>query len=118
MFDIQRVTIDWAGRPLTLGNWPHRAAGRWRGSDYGETSVLAAVVYARKAKEGQDFFPLTVNYLERYYVAGRAPVGVLQARRPSHRKEKRRPRASSSDPSAVRRRLQKRSAGHRDRAVV
>jgi polyribonucleotide nucleotidyltransferase len=45
---------------------------------YGETSVLAAVVYARKAKEGQDFFPLTVNYLERYYAAGRVPGGYFK----------------------------------------
>ena len=79
MFDIKRVTIDWAGRPLTLetGRIARQADGAVLAT-YGETSVLAAVVYARKAKEGQDFFPLTVNYLERYYAAGRVPGGYFK----------------------------------------
>jgi polyribonucleotide nucleotidyltransferase len=79
MFDIQRVTIDWAGRPLTLetGRIARQADGAVLAT-YGETSVLAAVVYARKAKEGQDFFPLTVNYSERYYAAGRIPGGFFK----------------------------------------
>jgi len=79
MFDIQRVTIDWAGRPLTLetGRIARQADGAVLAT-YGETSVLAAVVYARKAKEGQDFFPLTVNYQERYYAAGRIPGGFFK----------------------------------------
>ncbi|MFT3722420.1 MAG: polyribonucleotide nucleotidyltransferase [Hyphomonadaceae bacterium] len=79
MFDIQRVTIDWAGRPLTLetGRIARQADGAVLAT-YGETSVLAAVVYARKAKEGQDFFPLTVNYQERYYAAGRVPGGYFK----------------------------------------
>jgi polyribonucleotide nucleotidyltransferase len=52
MFDIKRVTIDWAGRPLTLetGRIARQADGAVLAT-YGETSVLAAVVYARKAKE-------------------------------------------------------------------
>ena len=79
MFDIKRVTIDWAGRPLTLetGRVARQADGAVLVT-YGETTVLAAVVYARKAKEGQDFFPLTVNYLERYYAAGRVPGGYFK----------------------------------------
>ena len=79
MFDIQRVPIDWAGRPLTLetGRIARQADGAVLAT-YGETSVLAAVVYARKAKEGQDFFPLTVNYQERYYAAGRIPGGFFK----------------------------------------
>jgi polyribonucleotide nucleotidyltransferase len=79
MFDIKRVTIDWAGRPLTLetGRIARQADGAVLAT-YGETSVLAAVVYARKAKEGQDFFPLTVNYQERYYAAGRIPGGFFK----------------------------------------
>ena len=79
MFDIKRVTIDWAGRPLTLetGRIARQADGAVLAT-YGETSVLAAVVYARKAKEGQDFFPLTVNYQERYYAAGRVPGGYFK----------------------------------------
>ena len=79
MFDIKRVTIDWAGRPLTLetGRIARQADGSVLAT-YGETTVHAAVVYARKAKEGQDFFPLTVNYLERYYAAGRVPGGYFK----------------------------------------
>ncbi len=79
MFDIKRVTIDWAGRPLTLetGRMARQADGAVLAT-YGETSVLAAVVYARKAKEGQDFFPLTVNYTEKYYAAGRVPGGYFK----------------------------------------
>jgi polyribonucleotide nucleotidyltransferase len=79
MFDIKKVTIDWAGRPLTLetGRIARQADGSVLAT-YGETSVHAAVVYARKAKEGQDFFPLTVNYQERYYAAGRVPGGYFK----------------------------------------
>jgi polyribonucleotide nucleotidyltransferase len=45
---------------------------------YGETSVLAAVVSMKEPKPGQDFFPLTVNYQERYYAAGRIPGGFFK----------------------------------------
>jgi polyribonucleotide nucleotidyltransferase len=87
MFDIKKVTIDWAGRPLTLetGRMARQADGAVLAT-YGETSVLAAVVYARKAKEGQDFFPLTVNYQEKYYAAGRVPGGYFKREgRPSEK---------------------------------
>ncbi len=79
MFDIKKVTIDWAGRPLTLetGRMARQADGAVLAT-YGETSVLAAVVFAKKAKEGQDFFPLTVNYQEKYYAAGRVPGGFFK----------------------------------------
>ena len=45
---------------------------------YGDTTVLATVVFAKKAKEGVDFFPLTVNYQEKYYAAGRIPGGYFK----------------------------------------
>ncbi len=79
MFDIQRVTIDWAGRPLTLetGRMARQADGAVLAT-YGETSVLATVVYARTPKPGQDFFPLTVDYQEKYYAAGRVPGGYFK----------------------------------------
>src|SRR5688572_15779860 len=79
MFDIQRVTIDWAGRPLTLetGRMARQADGAVLAT-YGETSVLATVVFARQAKPGQDFFPLTVDYQEKYYAAGRVPGGYFK----------------------------------------
>jgi polyribonucleotide nucleotidyltransferase len=79
MFDTQRVTIDWAGRPLTLetGRMARQADGAVLAT-YGETSVLATVVFAKTAKEGQDFFPLTVDYQEKYYAAGRVPGGYFK----------------------------------------
>src|SRR5690606_41978675 len=40
---------------------------------YGDTTVLAAVTYAKSPKPGQDFFPLTVNYQEKFYAAGKIP---------------------------------------------
>ncbi len=79
MFDIKRVTIDWAGRPLTLetGRMARQADGAVLAT-YGETSVLATVVFNKKEKEGVDFFPLTVNYQEKYYAAGRVPGGYFK----------------------------------------
>ncbi|HVY87479.1 MAG TPA: polyribonucleotide nucleotidyltransferase [Hyphomonadaceae bacterium] len=79
MFDIQRVTIDWAGRPLTLetGRMARQADGAVLAT-YGETTVLATVVFAESPKPGQDFFPLTVDYQEKYYAAGRVPGGYFK----------------------------------------
>ncbi|WP_018997400.1 polyribonucleotide nucleotidyltransferase [Hirschia maritima] len=79
MFDIQKVTIDWAGRPLTLetGRIARQADGAVLAT-YGETSVLATVVAAKKANPDLDFFPLTVNYQEKYYAAGRIPGGFFK----------------------------------------
>ncbi len=79
MFDIQKITIDWAGRPLTLetGRMARQADGAVLAT-YGETSVLATVVFARAPKPGQDFFPLTVDYQEKYYAAGRVPGGYFK----------------------------------------
>jgi polyribonucleotide nucleotidyltransferase len=79
MFDIQKVTIDWAGRPLTLetGRMARQADGAVLAT-YGDTSVLATVVFARTPKPGQDFFPLTVDYQEKYYAAGRIPGGFFK----------------------------------------
>ena len=79
MFDIKRVTIDWAGRPLTLetGRMARQADGAVLAT-YGETSVLATVVFDKKPKPGLDFFPLTVNYQEKTYAAGRIPGGFFK----------------------------------------
>ncbi len=79
MFDIQKETIDWEGRDLTLETG--RIARQAQGSvlaTYGETSVLAAVTFAKEQKPGMDFFPLTVNYTEKYYAAGRIPGGFFK----------------------------------------
>ena len=77
MFDIHKVQLDWGGRPLTLetGKIARQADGAVVAT-YGETTVLAAVVAAKQPKEGIDFLPLTVNYTEKYYAAGRIPEGA------------------------------------------
>jgi len=79
MFDIKRKTIDWAGRTLTLetGRVARQADGAVLAT-YGETSVLATVVYGKAPKPGLDFFPLTVNYQERTYAAGKIPGGFFK----------------------------------------
>src|ERR687893_1541194 len=79
MFDIHRVELDWGGRTLTLetGKIARLADGAVLAT-YGETSVLATVVSAKTPKEGIDFLPLTVNYQERFYAAGRIPGGYFK----------------------------------------
>ena len=79
MFDMHRVELDWGGRKLTLetGSIARQADGAVLAT-YGETTVLATVVAAKQPKEGIDFFPLTVNYTEKYYAAGRIPGGYFK----------------------------------------
>lgn len=79
MFDIHRVEIDWGGRKLTLetGRMARQADGAVY-AQYGETSVLATVVGAKSPKPGIDFFPLTVNYQEKTYSAGKIPGGFFK----------------------------------------
>lgn len=87
MFDIKRKTIDWAGRPLTLetGRIARQADGAVLAT-YGETVVLATVVAARSPKPGIDFFPLTVNYQEKTFAAGKIPGGFFKREgRPSEK---------------------------------
>src|SRR5688500_7767158 len=79
MFDIQREELIWAGRKLVLetGKMARQADGAVVAT-YGETTVLATVVSAKEPKHGFDFFPLTVNYQERTYAAGRIPAGYVK----------------------------------------
>src|SRR5512135_1961831 len=79
MFDIHRVDLDWGGRKLVLetGRIARQADGAVLAT-YGETSVIATVVAAKQPKEGIDFLPLTVNYTEKYYAAGRIPGGYFK----------------------------------------
>src|SRR5262245_7236694 len=87
MFDIHRVALDWGGRTLTLetGKIARQADGAVVAT-YGETSVLATVVAAKQPKEGIDFLPLTVNYQEKFYAAGRIPGGYFKREgRPTER---------------------------------
>ena len=82
MFDIHRVQLDWGGRPLTLetGKIARQADGAVLAT-YGDTTVIATVVAAKQPKEGIDFLPLTVNYTEKYYAAGRIPGGYFKRER-------------------------------------
>src|SRR5438067_4225576 len=79
MFDIHRVELDWGGRKLVLetGRIARQADGAVLAS-YGETKLLATVVSAKQPKEGIDFLPLTVNYQEKFYAAGRIPGGYFK----------------------------------------
>ena len=82
MFNVHKESFEWGGRTLTLetGKIARQADGSVLAT-YGETVVLATAVGAASAKEGQDFFPLTVNYQERYYAAGKIPGGYFKRER-------------------------------------
>lgn len=87
MFDIHREELDWGGTTLTLetGKMARQADGSVLAT-YGDTKVLATVVSAKEPKPGQDFFPLTVNYQEKTYAAGRIPGGYFKREgRPSEK---------------------------------
>ncbi len=87
MFEIHREEISWAGRKLVLetGRIARQADGAVLAT-YGETTVLAAVVSAKIVKAGVDFFPLTVNYQEKAFAAGRIPGGYFKREgRPSEK---------------------------------
>ena len=79
MLNKQTVEIEWAGRPLRLetGRIARQADGAVLAT-YGETSVLATVVVAKEEKPGVDFFPLTVNYQEKTFAAGKIPGGYFK----------------------------------------
>src|SRR5215470_16492314 len=79
MFDIHRVELDWGGRKLVLetGKVARQADGAVVAT-YGETKVLATVVAAKEPREGVDFLPLTVDYQEKFYAAGRIPGGYFK----------------------------------------
>ena len=87
MFNTHKVEIDWAGRPLTLetGKIARQADGAVLAT-YGETAVLATVVSEKQPKVGFDFFPLTVNYQEKTFAAGKIPGGFFKREgRPSEK---------------------------------
>jgi polyribonucleotide nucleotidyltransferase len=88
MFDVKKVSIEWGGETLTLetGKVARQADGAVVAT-LGETMVLAAVTAAKTVKEGQDFFPLTVHYQEKYSGAGRIPGGFFKRERGATEKE-------------------------------
>src|ERR1700758_4221674 len=79
MFDSHRVELDWGGRKLVLetGKVARQADGAVFAT-YGETTLLATVVSAKEPKAGIDFLPLTCNYFEKFYAAGRIPGGYFK----------------------------------------
>ena len=88
MFDVKTVSMEWGGKTLTLetGRIARQADGAVLAT-YGETVVLCAVTAAKGVKEGQDFFPLTVHYQEKYFAAGRIPGGFFKRERGATEKE-------------------------------
>ena len=79
MFDHHVIEIDWGGRPLTIETGKiARQADACVIATYGETSVMCAVVSDKTPKPGLDFFPLTVNYIEKAYAAGKIPGGYFK----------------------------------------
>jgi polyribonucleotide nucleotidyltransferase len=88
MFDVKTVSLEWGGQTLTLetGKVARQADGAVIAT-LGETVVLCAVTAAKSVKEGQDFFPLTVHYQEKYSAAGRIPGGFFKRERGATEKE-------------------------------
>ena len=78
MFNIHSVEIDWGGRPLKLetGKMARQADGAVL-ARYGDTMVLATAVSSQIPREGVDFLPLTVDYEEKMYAAGKIPGGFI-----------------------------------------
>ncbi|NOD76313.1 MULTISPECIES: polyribonucleotide nucleotidyltransferase [unclassified Ruegeria] len=79
MFDVTKKSIQWGEETLTLetGKVARQADGTVIAT-LGETSVMANVTFAKQQKPGQDFFPLTVHYQEKYYAAGKVPGGFFK----------------------------------------
>ncbi|MFN3576893.1 MAG: polyribonucleotide nucleotidyltransferase [Tabrizicola sp.] len=87
MFNVTKKSIQWGNETLTLetGKVARQADGSVIAT-LGETQVMANVTFAKSAKEGQDFFPLTVHYQEKYYAAGKIPGGFFKREaRPSEK---------------------------------
>ncbi len=79
MFNETKKSMEWGDETLTLetGKVARQADGSVIAT-LGETSVMANVTFAKSQKEGQDFFPLTVHYNEKYYAAGKIPGGFFK----------------------------------------
>ncbi|MBO9450653.1 polyribonucleotide nucleotidyltransferase [Tropicibacter sp. R16_0] len=79
MFNVTKKSMQWGEETLTLetGKVARQADGSVIAT-LGETSVMANVTFAKQQKPGQDFFPLTVHYQEKYYAAGKVPGGFFK----------------------------------------
>ena len=87
MFNQSKKTIQWGNETLTLETGKiARQADACVLATLGETTVMSAVTFAKAPKPGQDFFPLTVHYQEKYYAAGKIPGGFFKREaRPSEK---------------------------------
>jgi ribonuclease PH len=97
MFDMKKVEIEWGGKTLTLetGRVARQADGAVLAT-LGETVVLCAVTAAKNVKPGQDFFPLTVHYQEKYSAAGTHPRAASSSASAAPPSARRSPAASST----------------------
>ena len=79
MFNVTRIDSMWGDRPLVLetGKIARQADGAVMAT-YGQTTVLCTVVAQKSAREGADFFPLTVNYEEKAFANGKIPGGFFK----------------------------------------
>ena len=79
MFTITKKEMNWAGKKLSFetGRIARQADGAVLVT-YGETTVLVTAVADKQAKPGQDFFPLSVHYQEKYFAAGKIPGGFFK----------------------------------------
>src|SRR6476469_3114592 len=87
MFNYYRKELEWGGRTLTLetGKIARQADGAVM-AHYGDTIVLCTAVGVKSSRPGQDFFPLTVNYQEKAFAAGKIPGGFFKREgRPSEK---------------------------------
>src|SRR6202045_1072544 len=87
MFNYYRKELDWGGRKLILetGKMARQADGAVL-ARYGDTIVLCTAVGVKTSRPGQDFFPLTVNYQEKAFAAGKIPGGFFKREgRPSEK---------------------------------
>jgi polyribonucleotide nucleotidyltransferase len=87
MFKVHRKELEWGGRKLVLetGRVARQADGAVLAS-YGDTMVLCTAVGVKSVRPGQDFFPLTVNYQEKTFAAGKIPGGFFKREgRPSEK---------------------------------
>ena len=84
----QKVEIEFNGQPLTIetGKVARQADGAVIVT-YGETKILCTAVSAKKMREGQDFFPLTVNYAEKFYASGKIPGSFFRRERGASERE-------------------------------
>ena len=88
MFNVHTKSMEWGGKTLTLetGKIARQADGAVMVT-YGDTKVLCTAVFKKEAKPGIDFFPLTVNYQEKAFAAGKIPGGFFKREgRPSEKR--------------------------------